>query len=310
MSSLSIKNLNIKSKESHFLKNINITVNKGEILGIVGESGSGKTMITRAIFDLLSKDLEIVSGEIYIYHTNILSLDNKERRKMFGRDLSLIPQNPFSSLNPIITIGKQMEEAISIHYKKTKSEYKDEVIQALEEVGLGENVYNMYPYELSGGMVQRVLIAISIINNPDILIADEPTTALDVIVQSEILNLLKNIVAKRNISLIFISHDLDVIDFMCHNVFVIYNGFLMEFGKTTEIIKNPYNPYTISLLDSIPKDRYINKKINTDKGYTENYFVEGCSYYARCLKRKDECRNNINIVNIDNRQVRCLLFGE
>lgn len=234
MAYFEIKNLSIKFKNKFILNNINIKILKGEILGLVGESGSGKTMISRAIFHLLPPSMEICSGHIFLEGINILNTKNNIDRNIFGNDIALIPQNTVSSLNPIIKIGKQMEEGIWIHDIKNKKvnkvKNKEIVMQSLKEVGLSESVYNLYPYELSGGMIQRVLIAISIINNPKVIIADEPTTALDAVVQLEILKLLKELVKKRNISLIFISHDLEVINYLCHNVFVLYGGHLMEYG--------------------------------------------------------------------------------
>lgn len=310
MNNFEIRDLSIKHEDKYILKDISLTVSSGEILGIVGESGSGKTMITKAVFGLLPEDMNIMSGNILLDNTDILTINKKNKYNILGNDISIIPQNPLSSLNPIIKVGKQMEECILVHRKIKRKEAKEIVLNTISEVGLDKKVYNSYPYELSGGMVQRILIGMSIINNPSIIIADEPTTALDVIVQFDILKLLKNIVKKREISLIFISHDLEVINYLCHNIFVIYGGHLMEYGNKTEIMEQPLNPYTINLLNSVPKDRYEIKKIDTDNSSIIDINMVGCPYCNRCIKAEKKCREEIKIVNIKGRLIKCMLSGE
>lgn len=265
---LKVKNLEVNFitnyGEIKAVRNVSFDLNKGEVLAIVGESGCGKSALCRSLLKLLPRNGYIKSGEILLKKNDLCKVSDEEMNKIRGNDISMIFQNPTTTLNPTITIGKQILEAIRIHNKINKVDAKKIVLQLMDLVGIDnvETRYNQYPYEFSGGMRQRVVIAISLANNPDVLIADEPTTALDVVVQYKILNLIKSIQIKNNISIVLITHDLGVVANIADRVAVMYAGKIIEIGKKNEILLEAKHPYTKSLLKSIP---YKNK---------ENSFIE------------------------------------
>jgi len=241
-------------EEHKVIKELSFEVEQGEIIGIVGESGSGKTMTALSIMGLLPEEAEVFQGGIYFKETNLLKISEKELRRFQGKHIAMVFQEPMTSLNPVQKIGKQVEEPLRIHEKYSKEERKEKVIQLLKEVEIRnpEKVYNMYPHELSGGMRQRVVIAMALICNPELIVADEPTTALDVTVQAQILQLLKRINEERKTSILFVSHNLSVIKQLCGKVLVMYKGKLVEQGTIEEVFYNPQDSYTKMLLDSIP----------------------------------------------------------
>jgi len=249
---LEIKNLEVHFKDKKAVKGINLDINKGEIVGLVGESGCGKSVTSMSIMGLLNSNN--LSGEILFENKNILQLKEKELRNIRGNEISMIFQNTMSSLNPTMKIGKQISEVLKIHSNKSKKEIKEEVLNTLEKVELKnvEEIYNSYPHQLSGGMRQRVMIAMAIINKPKLIIADEPTTALDVIIQKEILDLLKNISQEYNTSILFISHDLSVVSNICDRINIMNDGIIVETGITEDIFYNAKHYYTKQLLDAIP----------------------------------------------------------
>ncbi len=248
---ISIKNLTLAfNKDIEVVKNVNIEVIKGKNTAIVGESGSGKTLSALSILRLLPNGAEIKAGEIFYNNINLLKLNKSEIQKIRGNKISTIFQEPMTSLNPLHTINKQIEEIITTHNTISKKEAKNRALDLLREVGL-ENIASrpkIYPYELSGGQRQRAMIAMSIANNPEVLIADEPTTALDVTIQLQILELLKNIQLKFGMTLIFISHDLSVVKRFSDYIYVMKKGRIVEFGKNNEIFNNPKNEYTKELV--------------------------------------------------------------
>jgi ABC-type dipeptide/oligopeptide/nickel transport system ATPase component len=250
---LEIKNLEINFKDKQAVKGINLDINKGEIVGLVGESGCGKSVTSMSIMGLLNGNN--ISGEIVFDGKDILSLKGKELRTIRGNDISMIFQNTMSSLNPTMKIGKQISEVLKIHSNKSKKEIKEEVLRTLEKVELKnvEEIYNSYPHQLSGGMRQRVMIAMAIINKPKLIIADEPTTALDVIIQKQILDLLKSISQEYNTSILFISHDLSVVSNICDRINVMYDGEIVETGTTEDIFYNTKHDYTKQLINAIPQ---------------------------------------------------------
>lgn len=255
---LKVKGLSIyfeeKGKRQEAVKNISFTMNKGEILGLVGESGSGKTMTALTIAGLLKTEAVLDEGEIIFEGNNLLEFTEKEMRKIQGKDISMIFQEPMTALNPTMRIGKQIEEALVLHTNLSRAERKEKVLKALEDVEMKhpDEVYRKYPYELSGGMRQRVLIAAAIICRPKLLIADEPTTALDVTTQESILKLLKKLNKKYNMGILFISHNLKVINEICNRVIVMKDGNMVEEGQVEEVFHFPKEEYTKELIAAIP----------------------------------------------------------
>lgn len=241
------------------VNNISFQVDQGEILGIVGESGSGKSMTALSIMGLHKDTARITSGEIIVEGNNLLSMSEKQKRSYLGKEIAMVFQEPMTSLNPVMKIGDQVSEMLAIHTRLSRKEQKEKTLEALLEVGLSnpEELYNKYPHELSGGMRQRVMIAMAMICKPKILIADEPTTALDVSVQAQILALLKKINKEHGVSIILISHDLGVIRTMCERTIVMSQGKIVEQGLVEDIFRNPKQEYTKKLIDAVPS---IHKK--------------------------------------------------
>jgi len=269
---LEVKNLEVNFKtdcgEVKAIRNVSFDLYDGEILAIVGESGCGKSMLCRSLIKLLPNNGYIRNGEILLNNYDLVKIKEKNISKIRGKDISMIFQDPMTSLNPTICVGKQIAEVVKIHNKTSKSEAKKKAIELMELVGIEDavNRYNQYPYQFSGGMRQRIVIAISLACNPKILIADEPTTALDVRVQYQILDLLKSIQKEKKLSIIFITHDFGVVSKIADRVAVMYAGKIIEIGKKEEILLNAKHPYTIGLLGCLPS-------INTGKEYLE--VIEG-----------------------------------
>jgi len=260
MSILSVKDLNIEFHDHSIPETVvfdfDLELNKGDIVGIVGESGSGKTMSALAIAGLLSRKDMKKRGEILFDGKDLLTCSRKELREYQGDEISIIFQEPMTSLNPVKKIGWQVEESLRLHHKElTKEERKAKAIQMLLDVELddAEKVYNSYPHELSGGMRQRVMIASAMICEPQILIADEPTTALDVTIQEQIVELLKKINKEKQTAILFISHDLSLVRQLCEKVIVMQGGYIVESGNTEEIFNHPKEEYTKNLIRAIPK---------------------------------------------------------
>ena len=264
MSFLKIKNLSIdyemRREKVHAAKNVNIDVNRGEILGLVGESGSGKSTVGNAIIDLIDEPGKISGGTIFLDGINIFETQD-QILKYRGKKIGLIFQDPQTSLNPLLTVGEQLIETIQTHLSLNLNESKTKAINLLKEVGIkdAENRFDNYPHQFSGGMRQRVVISLALCCEPELLIADEPTTALDVSIQSQILELIKKLTKERNLAVILITHDMGVIAETADRVAVMKNGNLVEIGFTKEILTNPKKTYTKSLVSSVPP---TNKKIS------------------------------------------------
>lgn len=254
-----INNLTISFPEGdtsfEAVKNVSFHIQEGEIVGVVGESGSGKSMSALALMGLLKKTAQIPNGEILFRGENLLTMDPEERRKLQGSEMTMVFQEPMTSLNPVLKIERQVGESLRLHTDLSKEEIHKKVIEALEEVGLNdaESICNKYPHELSGGMRQRVMLAQATVCSPSLIIADEPTTALDVVVQAQILRLLRKIHKDFNTSILFISHDLNVIKEICSRVIVMYKGEIVEEGETKEVLTNPKHEYTKHLVASFPQ---------------------------------------------------------
>lgn len=236
------------------LNHVSFTVEEGEILGIVGESGSGKTMSVLAVMGLLPKDATIIEGKILYDDREILFLSEEEKRKLKGTQMAMIFQEPMTSFNPVLTIGVQVEEMLRLHEKCSTAEYRIRTIEIMKEVGLedAEDIYNKYPHQLSGGMRQRAMIALAMIAGPKLLIADEPTTALDVTIQKKILMLLKKINQMHNTAIILVSHDLGVISSICDRAIVMKDGIIEETGSPHELFHQPKTEYTKKLIKAAP----------------------------------------------------------
>lgn len=274
---------------------VSFSLKKGQTLGIVGESGSGKSVTASSIMRLVpSPPGKIAGGEIIFDGKDILELSRKELLNVRGRDIAMIFQDPMTALNPVFTIGKQISEAILVHRKISKDDAKKLTIQALETVGISdpESRYKNYPFEFSGGMRQRAMIAMAIVCNPKLLIADEPTTALDVTIQAQVLELMKNLQKELNTSILIITHDLGVIWEMADYVMVMYAGKTVEYTDMINLYKNPKHPYTWGLLDSIPKrSSEKNEPLNTIEGNPPDLRNTGvgCNFAGRCPYAKDIC---------------------
>ena len=301
---LKVENLSIhfedRSEREEVVKNVSFAVENGDILGIVGESGSGKTMTALTIAGLLKKHAVLDGGKIWLDNTDLLSLSEKEMRRIQGNEISMIFQEPMTALNPTMRIGKQVEEALLLHSRRSRRdrggrlrmerrEQRELALRALEEVELEhpEQLYKKYPHELSGGMRQRVMIAAAIVCRPKLLIADEPTTALDVGTQESILQLLKKLNRKYGMSILFISHNLRVVNTLCRRVLVMKDGQVVEEGDCAEIFENPQSEYTRELIAAIPartkENRYyelMRRRKKAGEGFAgKNFGSEAC----KCL---------------------------
>ncbi|KRM90217.1 oligopeptide ABC transporter ATP-binding subunit [Fructilactobacillus florum DSM 22689 = JCM 16035] len=238
----------------HAIRNVSFSLNKGETLALVGESGSGKSVTVRSIIQLYAKNAKVMGGKVNFHGENLLQKSPKEMNKLRGKKISMIFQDPMTSLDPTMTIGKQVAEPLLVHHDATKEAAYQRAQEVLELVGIPNAKARMknYPHQFSGGQRQRIVIAMAIIDNPEILIADEPTTALDVTVQAQIISLLKDLQQRIGTAIIFITHDLGVVAGIADRVAVMYAGKIIEYGTTDEIYYNPQHPYTWGLLDSMP----------------------------------------------------------
>lgn len=258
---LEVKDLNIEFYDTEppqkVVKGVSFSMEKGEILGIVGESGSGKTQTALSILRLLKSNSGISSGQILFKGQDLALSTEQELEQVRGGEIAMIFQEPMTSLNPVLTVGCQIEEGLKLHTKLTPEERKRRTILAMEEAGLpgAEELYGKYPHQLSGGMRQRVMIAAALVTEPDLLIADEPTTALDVTIQAQILELLKEINRKYGTGILFISHDLAVIRRLCGRVLVMNEGRVEEEGEVEQVFEHPKKEYTRKLLAAIPNRR-------------------------------------------------------
>ena len=294
-------------------KDVSFDIEKGECLGLIGESGSGKSVTALSITCLVASPPGVITdGSINYSGKNILEMDYKELRKIRGNKISYIFQDPLSTLHPLIKIGKQLEEAFIEHSenKNNEASLRGKELLKLVQIPNIENVWNSYPHELSGGMRQRVSIAMALTNDPELIIADEPTTALDVTVQAQILSILDSLRKKRGLSVLFISHDFGVVSQICERVIVMYGGQIVEQGKTENIMKQPRHPYTKQLMECVPHIGYGKRKLPTISGSPPSITHKkqlGCSFSDRCFNKKNNCMElNIEISKKGDSDVRCL----
>ncbi|MCD7807112.1 MAG: ABC transporter ATP-binding protein [Lachnospiraceae bacterium] len=293
---LSVENLTVKyitSDETvNAVNNVSFSLEKGKTLGLVGETGAGKTTIARAILRILqSPPGEITEGKIYINGKNLLELSEKEMYQVRGNQVSMIFQDPMTALNPVITVGKQISEVIRYHEKVSKKEARERAAKMLEMVGIPAERFDEYPHQFSGGMKQRVVIAIALACSPDLLLADEPTTALDVTIQAQVLELIRGLQKSNNTTMILITHDLGVVAEMCEQVAIIYAGEIVEMGDVLEIYENPRHPYTIGLFRAIPTLEDDKEKLEPIPGMMTDptNLPKGCKFHPRCKFATEEC---------------------
>ncbi|NGQ94155.1 ABC transporter ATP-binding protein [Brevibacillus sp. SYP-B805] len=296
--------LQIENLQTHFFTDrgqipavdgIDIIVRQGEILGIVGESGCGKSVTSLSVMRLVPNPPgKIVGGSIKFKGEDLVTASEKRMREIRGNEIAMIFQEPMTSLNPVYTIGNQIGEAIRLHMKASKKEARERSIEMLKKVGIprAEAIVDEYPHQLSGGMRQRVMIAMAMACNPELLIADEPTTALDVTIQAQILDLMRHLNKESQTAIMMITHDLGVVAEMCHRVVVMYAGNIVEEGDVRTILKNPKHPYTIGLLNSIPKLEETKERLYSIPGNVPipGSLTVGCRFAPRCEHATDQCR--------------------
>ncbi len=295
---LQIKNLqtefHIGKRIVKAVDGINLTVKAGEMLAIVGESGCGKSVTAMSIMRLLPQPPAQITGEILFEGRDILTMSMNEMRDIRGKDISMIFQEPMTSLNPAYTVGEQISEGLRLHCQMDKKAAWAKSIEMLELVGIPAAAQRAgeYPHQLSGGMRQRVMIAMALSCNPRLLLADEPTTALDVTIQAQILDLIRNLVTEFNTALIMITHDLGVVAEMAQNMIVMYAGRVVEQGTVVEVFSRPMHPYTAGLMDSIPQlDGSKKERLHTIEGVVPDLSAlpMGCSFTDRCEYAKEKC---------------------
>ena len=294
---------------------VNLSIKEGEIVGVVGESGCGKSMLASAIMNLLNSPAKIAAGTIFYEGQDMTTLSAKEFQKIRGNEISMIFQEPMTSLNPLMKVGKQIEEAIKAHEKVLNTELKERAIAAIRDVGIPqpEKVYHDIPSRLSGGMRQRIMIAMALVCHPKLLICDEPTTALDVTIQAQILRLIKKLRDETNTAVIFISHDMGVIYQMVDRVVVMYAGQFVESAPCKKLFEKPLHPYTIGLQNAIPQINKQQSSLQDIPGSVPmlDNLPEGCLFAPRCPFAKVECfTKKVSLKHYDDHSVRCLLVDE
>ena len=303
----------VKGKLAYALDGINIDIPRGKIVGIVGESGCGKSMTAMSIMGLIKNPGKIVGGSIDFCGTELTKMSVRDYAKIRGKDISMIFQEPMTSLNPVVKVGKQVMEAIILHEKISKEEAKNRVIEIFNEVGIpeAEKRFNSYPHELSGGLRQRVMIGMAMICKPKLLIADEPTTALDVTIEAQILKLMKKLCESVGTSIIMITHNMGVVAEICDYVYVMYAGRVVESTLTKTLFNETAHPYTNGLLKSIPTIGKKQDRLYTIKGNVPNILnlPKGCRFVDRCDYAQDICFSSRPADEYikDNHMVSCFL---
>lgn len=317
---LEIKNLNVvyqtkkkflgNQQTVHAVNNVSLDVHRGEILAIAGESGCGKSTLAKAVMKLV----DTKSGEILFKEKNIITLKKREDLKNFYKHIQIIFQNPYSSLNPKMKIGQILKEPLEINTSLKKQEINKIIEDKIQKVGLDKNCLNLYPHEFSGGQRQRIAIARSLILEPEFIIADEPVSALDVSIQAQIINLLKQLKDDFNLTFLFISHDLSVIKYLSDRIAIMYLGEIVEIGKTEEIFNYPKHPYTKALLSSVPELNPNNSKeqikLQGELPSPEN-LPSGCKFHTRCPYVMEKCKSeNPEYIDFsETHKCKCFLYN-
>ena len=315
---LDVKNLTasfrINKQWVHAIENVNFQVEQGKILGIVGESGCGKSVTSMSILRLFSpKIFRLDSGEINFKGKDIAGISNREMAKIRGKEISMIFQDSMTSLNPVMTIGRQLSESFRIHSTCGKAEAEKKSLELLKKVGMPspESRMKEYPHQLSGGMRQRVMIAMALAQDPSLIIADEPTTALDVTIQAQILDLLKKMKEESQAGIMLITHDMGVIANMADDIMVMYAGMVMEKGPVRDIFKSPKHPYTQGLLQAIPRKDQDVDRLYTIEGTvpTLKNMPDGCHFCTRCKYADERCRKEKpGMYHVDHTFVSCFKY--
>jgi oligopeptide/dipeptide ABC transporter ATP-binding protein len=309
---LEVKNLHVhyitEEEECFAVNGITFNLDEGESLGLVGETGAGKTTTARAILQILPDPPAVITdGEILFKGQNMILNSEADNEKIRGGHISMIFQDPMTALNPTMTVGDQLVEALLRHNDMTKAQAKDRAIEMMELVGVKRDRFDDYPHQFSGGQKQRVVISMALLCNPELLIADEPTTALDVTIQAQVLEIIKDLRERFKMGLILITHDLGVVCETCENVAIVYGGEVVEHGSVFNVFTNPRHPYTKGLFDSIPKlDEESDKLVPID-GLTPNMSdpPTGCYFHPRCKYCQDICKTQSPEVRGEEHQYKC-----
>lgn len=285
--------------KSYAVNHINLSVDKGEVLGLVGETGAGKTTTALSVMGLLPKYGVETSGEIWFNGKKLTGMKEKEYRKIRGEHISMIFQDPMTSLNPVFRVGDQIADVIKIHNPKmSQLDVNAKVDEIMRMVGISSDRKMEYPHQFSGGMRQRIVIAIAIACNPDLLIADEPTTALDVTIQAQVIKMMRNLKSELDSSIILITHDLGIVANFCDKVAIMYGGEIVESGTLEDIFDKslPHHPYTVGLFNSLPNIEEKTDRLKPIKGLTPHpsELPEGCKFHPRCPECMDVCRSGEN----------------
>ncbi|MFJ7407345.1 MULTISPECIES: ABC transporter ATP-binding protein [unclassified Lysinibacillus] len=296
---------------------VSFTLHKGETLGIVGESGCGKSMTSLSLLRLVpSPPGKIINGEILLNNTDLLKISEEELRKIRGNKISMIFQEPMTSLNPVLTVGEQIAETIRLHQGLSRKEAWQQAVEMIRLVGIPapEKRAKQEPYQLSGGMRQRIMIAMALACTPDVLIADEPTTALDVTIQAQIIDIIRNLQQQLGMSIIFITHDLGVVAEICDKIAVMYAGQVVEEGSTDSLFTKPLHPYTNGLIQSLPKLYEDQEELSTIHGTVPSpyHYPNGCRYAERCPFATELCRaQQPELITVESdKKVRCWMYSE
>lgn len=324
--------LRVRNLKTHFftrkgvvpaVDGVSISVPKSSIIGLVGESGCGKSMTAMSIMQLIQKPGKVINGSIELEDEDLLTYSKSKMRNIRGNKISMIFQEPMTALNPVYTVGKQVSESIRIHHSDiSKQEAKQRVLDIFRAVGIPEpeRRYSSYPHQLSGGLRQRVMIGMAMVCNPKLMIADEPTTALDVTIEAQILSLMKNLQMEMDTSILLITHNLGVVAEVCDYIYVMYAGKVMEQANTFELFKNTCHPYTEGLLKSIPKITSEKQRLYNIKGVVPNLMKlpKGCRFCPRCDKAMAKCfeaepslyKVKSVVENSGDHYVRCFLYED
>jgi peptide/nickel transport system ATP-binding protein len=303
---LSIRNLSVEytsdNRVIHAVNDVSLDLQRGKTLGLVGETGAGKTSIAKSILRILpDPPSKITNGEILFEDEDIMKMDNTRLRSIRGGHISMIFQDPMTSLNPTMRIGKQIAEVIKLNENVNNREAEERARKMLEMVGISQDRYRGYPHQFSGGMKQRVIIAIALSCNPDLLLADEPTTALDVTIQAQVLDMINTLKKEKNTSMLLITHDLGIVAETCDDVAVVYAGELIEFGSKEEIFKKPSHPYTLGLFGALPNISGDEERLHPIDGLPPDPsdLPAGCKFASRCSYSQNDCSTESGISMVD-----------
>ena len=316
---LSVRNLTVEYTSEgeviHAVNDVSFDLEKGKTIGLVGETGAGKTSIARAILRILPEPpARVPAGEIMFEGRDLLKIREEDMQKIRGKEISMIFQDPMTALNPIMRVGEQIAEVIKLHEHCSKAESVEKAKTMLEMVGIPGERYYEYPHQFSGGMKQRVVIAMALACSPTLLLADEPTTALDVTIQAQVLDMINELKQKLNTSMIMITHDLGIVAEVCDTVAVVYAGQIMEYGTREQIFHNPQYPYTIGLFGSLPDLNSDVERLSPIEGLPPNPadLPKGCAFHPRCPYATEACSQNpIPLTDIGNGHLcRCCRLAE